>query len=151
MGSGEAPRGITPVTSTEPEGLPIPIRSSPSEHRLHRALGPVKPDHDRHRRDHRRRHFRDCGHRGRPACRTGRADLLCYRRRIMPLRRLCYAEFASLIPESGSAYTYAYATHGPLHGLVHRLEHGAGISRLGFHRGGWLVGLFRQPAAQSWV
>ncbi len=25
---------------------------------------------------------------------------------------LCYAEFASLIPESGSSYTYAYATMG---------------------------------------
>ncbi len=25
---------------------------------------------------------------------------------------LCYAEFASMIPESGSSYTYAYATMG---------------------------------------
>src|SRR4051812_35837748 len=31
---------------------------------------------------------------------------------------LCYAEFASLIPQAGSAYTYAYATLGELIGWI---------------------------------
>ncbi len=34
---------------------------------------------------------------------------------------LCYAEFASMIPVAGSAYTYSYATHGRIRCLDHRL------------------------------
>lgn len=34
------------------------------------------------------------------------------------LTALCYAEFASMIPASGSAYTYSYATFGELFAWV---------------------------------
>ena len=34
---------------------------------------------------------------------------------------LCYAEMASTVPIAGSAYTYAYATHGRIDRLDHRL------------------------------
>ena len=37
---------------------------------------------------------------------------------------LCYAEFSSMIPISGSAYTYAYATMGEI-AVGHRLVAGA--------------------------
>ncbi len=47
------------------------------------------------------------------------------RRSAAVSRALCYAEFATLIPMSGSSYSYAYATLGELRGVVHRLEHGA--------------------------
>ena len=57
------------------------------------------------------------------------------------LAGLCYAEFASMIPHAGSSYTYTYATMGRFMGLVHRLEHGAGVWRCRIRRGGGLVGL----------
>lgn len=34
---------------------------------------------------------------------------------------MCYAEFASMIPVAGSAYTFTYTTVGEIHGLDHRL------------------------------
>ena len=75
----------------------------------------VGSDAARHRRDHRHRHLRADRHRGgqpgraRPSCSpTWRPGLAC------AFAALCYAEFASMVPIAGSAYTYAYASLGEL-------------------------------------
>src|SRR5207344_3347210 len=51
---------------------------------------------------------------------------------------LCYAEFASMIPVAGSAYTYAYATLGELAAWIIGwdliLEYGMGASTVAY---GW--------------
>ncbi len=114
------------------------------------ALGPVQSDHDRHRLDHRRGHFRHRRHGGRRTCGTGRAALLHHRGARLPVRRalLCRIRF----DDSGirQRLHLCLRHHGPLHGVVHRLEHGAGISGVRVHGVGRLVGLFRQlPAAIS--
>ena len=62
---------------------------------------------------------------------------------------LCYAEFASMIPESGSAYTYAYATMGRFMAWFIGWNMVLEYRRLGLHRGRGLVGLFCQPSATS--
>jgi len=50
---------------------------------------------------------------------------------------LCYAEFASMIPISGSAYTYAYANDGRVYCLDYRLGFNSGISFRCSHGGCW--------------
>ncbi len=82
---------------------------------LKRTLTAHRSDAARHRRDHRHRHLRAHRHRGgqpgrtRPSCfPTCIAGLAC------GFAALCYAEFAAMIPISGSAYTYAYATLGEI-------------------------------------
>ncbi len=61
---------------------------------------------------------------------------------------LCYAELASALPVSGSAYSYSYASMGEIvawiMGLLLLLEYGLAASTVG----GGLVGLRQQPVAR---
>ena len=61
---------------------------------------------------------------------------------------LCYAEFASMVPVAGSAYTYAYATLGELFAWIIGwdlvLEYAVGVG----DRGQRLVGLLPKRAGQ---
>jgi APA family basic amino acid/polyamine antiporter len=61
---------------------------------------------------------------------------------------LCYAEMASIVPVSGSAYTYAYATMGELPAWIIGwdlvLEYAAGAATVGVGWSGHLVSLLSQ-------
>ena len=72
------------------------------------------PHAARHRLHHRRRDFRALRHAA--AAHAGPAVSLSYAFSALAcvFAGLCYAEFASMIPVAGSAYTYAYATLGEL-------------------------------------
>ena len=61
---------------------------------------------------------------------------------------LCYAELASMIPVSGSAYTYSYATMGEIDSVDHRLGPDFGICRWQHGRSRELVGIFRPTLRQ---
>src|SRR5271170_4112645 len=60
---------------------------------------------------------------------------------------LCYAELASTLPVSGSAYTYAYATLGELAawimGWLLILEYGIAASTVAVSWGGYFVSLLK--------
>ena len=88
------------------------------------------------------------GHGGGRTCGPGGADLLRHRGLGLPVRRALLRRIRLDDPGIGQRLHLCLRHHGPLHGVVHRLEHGAGISGVGIDRGGGLVGLFRQLAAQ---
>jgi basic amino acid/polyamine antiporter, APA family len=60
---------------------------------------------------------------------------------------LCYAELASLVPISGSAYTYAYATFGELVAWIIgwdlMLEYGVGSIAVAISWSGYFIGLLK--------
>ncbi len=61
---------------------------------------------------------------------------------------LCYAEFASMIPVAGSAYTYSYATMGEVIAWIIGwdlvLEYALGAATVGVSWGSYLLELFKQ-------
>ena len=73
-----------------------------------------QPGHTRHRSGNRRRHLHahraGCG----SPCGSRSGTELCLAGLTCAFAGLCYAEFASIIPIAGSAYTYGYATLGEL-------------------------------------
>jgi basic amino acid/polyamine antiporter, APA family len=66
---------------------------------------------------------------------------------VCGLTALCYAEMAAMVPVSGSAYTYSYATFGELIawmvGWALVLEYAIAASAVSVGWSGYMVGLFR--------
>ena len=81
---------------------------------LKRTLVGAQSGGARHRRHHRRRHFR--ADRTCAAANAGPAITLSFVLGAFAcaFAGLCYAEMASTVPIAGSAYTYAYATMGEI-------------------------------------
>jgi APA family basic amino acid/polyamine antiporter len=77
---------------------------------------------------------------------------------ISTFAAFCYAEFASMVPIAGSAYTYAYATLGELFawivGWALVLEYAFGAATVGAGWSGYLADLFRalgHPLSRAWT
>ena len=66
---------------------------------------------------------------------------------VCGLAALCYAELASLVPISGSAYTYSYATFGELVAWIIgwdlMLEYGVGSIAVAISWSGYFIGLLK--------
>ena len=78
---------------------------------------------------------------------------------VCAVAALCYAEMAAMIPVSGSAYTYSYATFGELVawiiGWALILEYAVAASAVSVGWSGYMVGLFRDlldiNVGNTWV
>jgi APA family basic amino acid/polyamine antiporter len=77
---------------------------------------------------------------------------------ISTFAAFCYAEFASMVPIAGSAYTYAYATLGEIFawivGWALVLEYAFGAATVGAGWSGYLADLFRaigHPVNSAWT
>ena len=125
-----------------------------SEHSLKRALGPINlitlGIGAHYRRGHLRAHGNGSGAVRRPAIVISYiiAGIGCV------FAGLCYAEFASMIPIAGSAYTYGYATMGEIVawiiGWALVLEYAFGAATVAVGWSGFvsnLVELLRRQAA----
>ena len=97
------------------KSLALLMEEMAGENRLRRVLGPVQLTQPGRRRHHRRGHLRGDRMRRRTTW-PGPSLMLSYVLAGMTciFAALCYAEFASMVPVAGSAYTYAYATLGEL-------------------------------------
>lgn len=100
------------MTPAEPEAIADPDPVVASEHRLHRALGPTSLIMIGIGEIIGAGIFVIAGTAA--AQHAGPAVLISFLIAGLSclFAGLCYAEFASMIPESGSSYTYAYATMG---------------------------------------
>ena len=108
----------------------------------------VPADHARHRRDHRHRHLR-ADRRSRAEGRTRHDGRFVIAAVVCALAALAYAEMASMVPVSGSAYTYTYAVMGEglawMVGWALVLEYAVAAGAVSV---GW-SGLHERPVAAS--
>ena len=138
MATADPPRALRPQAHRAPR----PRATGDGEHGLKRAVGVARPHRAGHRRDHRHRHLRDHrrGDRRLPARRSSSPSrspgVTCL------FSALSYAELASSIPVSGSAYTYGYATLGELVAWIIGwdliLEYGVSVAAVAVGWGGYL-------------
>src|SRR5215831_11705280 len=148
MGGDKAARGVSGASESFSLAEPDPVVAE--EHRLHRALGPAQLTMIGVGCTIGAGIFVITGTAA--AEHAGPAVILAFALAALAcvFAGLCYAEFAALIPVSGSAYTYAYATMGRFvawfigWNLV--LEYGVSASTVAVGWSGYFVSLLQNFA-----